>query len=108
MKVILSRKGFDAEYGGFASPILPDGRLISLPVPALSGEDKRIHYGDLFYDENQRIVDLMLEMGKAKIKIPGNKKSKSLKNRKYRWMPPEKKPAHLDPDLREIARKRAR
>jgi len=24
MKVILSRKGFDSEYGGIASPILPD------------------------------------------------------------------------------------
>lgn len=33
MKIILSRKGFDSSYGGVASPILPDGRLISLPIP---------------------------------------------------------------------------
>lgn len=34
MKVVLSRKGFDSSYGGMASPILPDGRLISLPIPS--------------------------------------------------------------------------
>ena len=31
---MLSRKGFDAASGGVASPILPDGRLVSLPIPA--------------------------------------------------------------------------
>lgn len=34
MKIIFSRKGFDSGSGGVASPILPDGRLISLPIPA--------------------------------------------------------------------------
>jgi hypothetical protein len=33
MKVILSRKGFDSASGGMPSPILPDGTLISLPIP---------------------------------------------------------------------------
>ena len=33
MRIILSRKGFDSGYGGVASPILPDGRLLSLPIP---------------------------------------------------------------------------
>ena len=33
MRLILSRKGFDAAYGGIASPILPDGRLCPLPIP---------------------------------------------------------------------------
>lgn len=33
MKVIFSRKGFDSGYGGVASPILPDSRLLSLPIP---------------------------------------------------------------------------
>lgn len=32
MKLILSRKGFDSQSGGIASPIL-DGRLVSLPIP---------------------------------------------------------------------------
>jgi hypothetical protein len=34
MKVVLSRKGFDSSYGGMPSPILPDGRLVSLPIPS--------------------------------------------------------------------------
>jgi len=33
VKIILSRKGFDSSYGGIPSPILPDGRLLSLPIP---------------------------------------------------------------------------
>lgn len=34
MKVVLSRKGFDSQYGGMPSPILPDGRLVPLPIPS--------------------------------------------------------------------------
>jgi hypothetical protein len=33
MKIILSRKGFDSENGGMPSPIFPDGKMISLPIP---------------------------------------------------------------------------
>ncbi|WP_044873343.1 hypothetical protein [Pseudomonas sp. LFM046] len=33
MRIILSRKGFDSSAGGCPSPILPDGRLCSLPIP---------------------------------------------------------------------------
>jgi len=33
MKIILSRKGFDSSYGGYASPIFPDGSILSLPIP---------------------------------------------------------------------------
>ncbi|WP_136255421.1 hypothetical protein [Onishia niordana] len=33
MKLILSRKGFDTAAGGVPSPIFPDGRLLSLPIP---------------------------------------------------------------------------
>jgi hypothetical protein len=32
-RIILSRKGFDAAYGGVASPIFPDGTMLSLPIP---------------------------------------------------------------------------
>lgn len=46
MKVVFSRKGFDSASGGIPSPILPDGTLLSLPIP--SPEDV-IHYGDLTY-----------------------------------------------------------
>ena len=34
MKIILSRKGFDAENGGTASPVMPDGILLSMPIPS--------------------------------------------------------------------------
>ncbi len=33
MKIILSRKGFDAGSGGVASPIFPSGELRTLPIP---------------------------------------------------------------------------
>jgi len=46
MNVILSRKGMDSTAGGMASPILPDGTLLSLPIP-----DKTVKtaYKDLYY-----------------------------------------------------------
>ena len=34
MKIILSRKGFDTTNGGCPSPIMPDGTLLSLPIPS--------------------------------------------------------------------------
>lgn len=37
MRLILSRKGFDAESGGVPSPILPDGTLRPLPIPYPTG-----------------------------------------------------------------------
>lgn len=46
MKVILSRKGMDSKAGGMASPILPDGTLLSLPIPDNKGNKR---YADLRY-----------------------------------------------------------
>lgn len=46
MKLVLSRKGFDSQYGGIPSPIFPDKRLFSLPIPA-KGENTTI--GDLHF-----------------------------------------------------------
>ncbi len=40
MKIILSRKGFDSSAGGIACPIMPDGRLLSLPIPQADGPVK--------------------------------------------------------------------
>lgn len=37
MRIIFSRKGFDAKYGGVPSPILPDGSLLSFPIPSRYG-----------------------------------------------------------------------
>lgn len=49
MKVILSRKGFDSANGGIPSPILPDGTLLSLPIP--SELDREIKFSDIYYGE---------------------------------------------------------
>ena len=46
MKVILSRKGFDSSNGGCPSPIMPDGTLLSMPIPSVD----RDSYDDLCYN----------------------------------------------------------
>ena len=78
MKVILSRKGFDSGYGGMASPILPDGTLLSLPIPSKS---ETVKFTDLHY-EGQSYYDIIKSLKPtAKIK--------------------EKYACHLDPDIRK-------
>jgi len=53
MKVILSRKGFDSKNGGMPSPILPDGTLLSLPIPSPLDTEKfsRLKYCEKTYLE---------------------------------------------------------
>ena len=51
MKLVLSRKGFDSSSGGCPSPILPDGQMLSLPIP---GRDRRTPYSVL----NTRTLDV--------------------------------------------------
>ena len=77
MKVILSRKGFDSSYGGTASPILPDGTLLSLPIPSKA---ETVKFTDLHYD-GQSYYDIIKSL-KPTVKIK------------------EKYACHLDPDLR--------
>ena len=48
MRLILSRKGFDTSCGGCPSPILPDGRMVSLPIPDARSP---IRYGDIRWGE---------------------------------------------------------
>lgn len=73
MRVILSRKGFDSDNGGRPSPILPDGRLMSLPIP-LPGE--RLCYSDLHLN-GRTYQTVMDELGYKRFQT-----------------------CHLDPDLR--------
>jgi hypothetical protein len=78
MKLILSRKGFDSGSGGYPSPILPDGRLYSFPIPDQNPSRHPIRYCDLQHpgiDPAQLLSDL------TQGKIPTTTK------------------AHLDPDL---------
>lgn len=46
MKIILSRKGFDSSNGGCASPVMPDGTLLSMPIPS----DDADSYSDLHWN----------------------------------------------------------
>ncbi len=46
MKAILSRKGMDSRAGKMPNPILPDGTLLSLPIPDSASI---FGYGDLYY-----------------------------------------------------------
>lgn len=76
LKIILSRKGFDSKAGGYPSPILPDGTLVSLPIPE---ENTGIYYKDLKINTNLSYLDLMKQLGITKYD--------------------EKSTTHLDPDI---------
>jgi len=75
MKLILSRKGFDSSAGGVPSPILPNGRILSLPIP---DKHSPIPYSEIKFDHTS-IAPLVFDLTKGR--IPSH----------YR--------AHLDPDL---------
>lgn len=84
MKVILSRKGFDSSFGKGASPILPDGRLLSIPIPETE-KNYGIEYDKLKFTGNKTYLDLMKELN---LRIPQSRK------------------CHLDPDLINNVKKR--
>ncbi|MPZ74206.1 MAG: hypothetical protein GEU74_13410 [Nitriliruptorales bacterium] len=89
-KVVLSRKGFDASAGGAASPLLPDGRLISLPIPE-HGTGAR--YSSLRAPWGQSFADVMRQSGMRRVRM------------RNRWvLLDDGLEAHLDPDLVRTAR----
>lgn len=63
MKVILSRKGFDSGAGGYPSPIMPDGRLISFPIPEDNGVITGVQYKNMNIDGNFTYLKLMEQLG---------------------------------------------
>jgi hypothetical protein len=75
MRIIVSRKGFDSKYGGVPSPILPDGRLLSLPIPLA----ENLAYGEITFD-GANVGDLVAHLTKGRLRSSD--------------------PVHLDPDLR--------
>ena len=81
MKVILSRKGMDSEYGGIPSPIIRSNhgywKFYSLPIPT---ETSDIRYNDLYLYDDMKVSSFINDLG--------------LKSRKYDF-------CHLDPDIRE-------
>lgn len=81
MKVILSRKGFDSTYGGCASPVLPDGTMLSMPIP--DDEDTKLRFEDIKYGENTYL---------------------DIWNKLYPKHKTDKLYCHLDPDIRADVR----
>lgn len=69
MKVILSRKGFDSGYGGYPSPIMPNGDLISIPIP---DTNTQITYNELSVNDDLKYIDLMKQLMGEKLKYEGN------------------------------------
>jgi hypothetical protein len=59
VNIILSRKGFDSGYGGWASPILPDGRMLSLPISASNG---LVSYEDLSAGDGVSYLEIMHQL----------------------------------------------
>lgn len=59
MKIVLSRKGFDSEYGGCPSPILPDNTMFSMPIPDLSGN---YQYKDLVMPNGKNYFDIWQDL----------------------------------------------
>ena len=92
MKIILSRKGFDSGFGGIPSPILPNGEMLSFPIPDIYSD---LNYCDINISEDQNCEDLISELGKDEIKLEGIGKY-SIK----------KIGCHLDPDIRYKTLKR--
>jgi len=84
MKIILSRKGFDSTYGGIPSPILPDGTLLSMPIPSL---DDTLSFEDLQYGGHtyREILQQLATERRYKSKFRDAR-------------------CHLDPDIREGVR----
>ena len=81
MKVILSRKGFDSSYGGCPSPILPDGTMVSMPIPHDEGNCR---YDDLLFPDGRTYADAWQDLNPRGV---------------------HEVSCHLDPDIRREARK---
>jgi len=65
MKLILSRKGFDSVYGGKASPIFPDGAMVSIPIPVGKPTKSDPEISSLEFN-NVNLGDLMIGLGASK------------------------------------------
>lgn len=84
VRLILSRKGFDSSSasGGCASPILPDGQMISLPIPHA---EARVAYSGL-QPRGLDVAHIVADLTRDRVAVDQS--------------------AHLDPDLDGTARSR--
>ena len=85
MRVILSRKGLDSGFGGLPSPVLPDGRILTIPIP---GDPDEIPYAAVQSGyEGKNLYELLSGLS-AHVLYNGEKTA---------WS--ERTMCHLDPDL---------
>ncbi len=84
MRLVFSRKGFDAKYGGCASPIFEDGSICSLPIPEKRSPTR---YGGIQF-KGEPIAPMIEALTRGRITAMDG--------------------AHLDPDLRAESIERAR
>ena len=66
-RLIFSRKGWDSAYGGRPSPVLPDGTMVSLPIP---DEGSPLRYGDCRVVDGSSYADLLGRLGVTTIRAP--------------------------------------
>jgi hypothetical protein len=94
--LIFSRKGFDSSFGGWPSPRLPDGRLVSMPIPE---PHSPITYGNSMVQPGLSYAGLLGKLGISYL-------TKPLGGGLARLPVTADLGAHLDPDLRASARPR--
>lgn len=97
MKIIFSRKGFDASAGGYPSPVI-DNKLLSLHIP---DESEEKGYADLwcgdinFYQIMRQLIHNDIRLNDKKVKLDEKTKChfdpdidrSTLKNREWNWKP---------------------
>ena len=86
MKIILSRKGCDSDFGGIPGIILPNNQILYIPIP---GDDEEcIKYSDInIADRGEKLADIMKAVT-PHIRLNGQK-----------IMITDETKCHLDPDL---------
>lgn len=64
-KIILSRKGYDDQYGGKPSVIMPDGTMLSFPIP-VTGIEKGIETKSLSF-KGEPLTNIFNELGHPQV-----------------------------------------
>ena len=85
MKIILSRKGLDSSFGGGPSVVLPNGYIVSAPIP---GDQDEIPYSQVYSGFQRQSVYDILSSVSSTVLYNGERKKWDMDTR-----------CHLDPDL---------
>lgn len=67
MKIIFSRKGFDSQYGGMPSPILPDGSILSFPIPTNNDDSGARRFDSIQLNGRTDHVKIAHDLSEGKI-----------------------------------------